>query len=97
MPDIVCFVDSLRNKRRFVYWEPMLKKLGMALSLRAIPDLVALARSPSESEKAEVPKLHEFDVVIINYDVANGGFEYGSDQTATYFRNRGGRSYIPTR
>lgn len=77
---VLCFVDSLNPAaRRFCYWDQVATWADFTFEQVSVSDLRDLART---GKTRKLPRFHGFDVVVCNWDVANGGYEYGADATA---------------
>lgn len=84
---VAIFVDSIDPKRRrYTYWLRYFRRRGLKPELVSIPDRRARVVL---GEKAELPRLDGYDLIILNWDVANGDYAYLADETLEFFKNRG--------
>tara|TARA_R110000868_G_scaffold411709_1_gene707839 strand:+ start:1665 stop:2864 length:1200 start_codon:yes stop_codon:yes gene_type:complete len=96
---VAIFVDSLDPlKRRYSYWDGYLSRQGVVPKYISIPELAIEAGKVFSAKEANVstdevqrrqPRLDGYDVIILNWDVANGDFAFGADLTLNYFETRG--------
>ncbi len=86
-PKIAVFVDAINpERRRYCYWIDYFHEKQIPYELLAIPD----QRSDVvERQKRNLPRLDDHDIIILNWDVANGDFAWLADETLEYFQNRG--------
>lgn len=86
---VLCVVDYVRKRGRYCYWKDrLIKKADIEYKELSISEMRDKAR---EGIRRAVPRFKDFQVVILNYDVANGGYEYDSDVSMTYFALKGAR------
>lgn len=96
---VAIYVDSLDvTKRRYSYWDRYLDKQAVCATYVSIPELAEEAglilSSDATNEqidrvKRKQPRLDGFQVILLNWDVANGDFAFGADKTLSYFETRG--------
>lgn len=87
IPKIAIFVDSEHfDQRRYCYWIDHAERRGWPFTLIAIPDL---RRAVVERQERALPRLDGYDVIILNWDVANGDLAWLADDTLEFFQNRG--------
>lgn len=104
VPKIAIFVDYKDPKvRRYCYWERYFTDHHLAYELVSIPDLVresegfiaaVLAGQERDGEGRRQPRLDNRDLIILNWDCANGDFAFGADKTLSYFESRGKEEII---
>ena len=94
------FVDSTdKKKRRYCYWTKYLASQGVVPTYVSIAELAREAGelftasfgddAAVERVKRRQPRLDGYDVIILNWDVANGDFAFGADKALGYFETRG--------
>lgn len=86
-PKIAIFVDSLdQHRRRYCYWIDYFVEKRTPFELFSISDQRSAV---VERQNRNLPRLDDFDLIIFNWDVANGDFAWLADETLEFFQNRG--------